>query len=592
MSLVTPPAPPARGPEVDLDARLADLLADRRRLLDRATGETTPAPAVAESWRRSLRYGLQPDRISPVTSHRDPSTSRLLHVVEAAVGARRATIHGSHVCLALTDPDGVVLQVWSGAPQVASKLESLDISPGFQVDETIIGTTSGSSLINRAPTYVRGAEHFAEQFLQFTSAGMVIVHPVSRRVAGSLNLICDVKDTSPLALPWITELVTDIERRLLHATSVAEQSLWRAFLDENRDARHPVVGVNVDTVVANAAATRLLGVIDQAMLWEHAAGVLAAPDTDRFRIGLPDGSTVEVDPEVVPGHDDQPSGVLMRLTRQEAAGRRPVEAVESLSGLAGAGPRWTALRRQLATAHGASLLLVGPPGSGKSAVASAVAGDGAVTIDVDAPPATWSALLEAEVASPATTPLVLRHVDHVPAELRSRVAALLRNAAPRRRIIGTTRTSPATGSLGDDLRDAFLAVVTVPSLDERPEDLAAIVACLTSRHRPDEVPPMWMPDAIQTLARAPMPENVRSLEQLVVHVLAGARQRYIGAADLPSGVRTRASRRRLSGLQRMEADAIVQALSDADGNKLAAAEALGIARSTLYRKMRALGLEQ
>jgi transcriptional regulator of acetoin/glycerol metabolism len=46
-----------------------------------------------------------------------------------------------------------------------------------------------------------------------------------------------------------------------------------------------------------------------------------------------------------------------------------------------------------------------------------------------------------------------------------------------------------------------------------------------------------------------------------------------------------------SGLQRLEAEAIARALAGCGGNKREAARALGISRSTLYRKLRAYGLD-
>ena len=65
----------------------------------------------------------------------------------------------------------------------------------------------------------------------------------------------------------------------------------------------------------------------------------------------------------------------------------------------------------------------------------------------------------------------------------------------------------------------------------------------------------------------------------------------IDAKDLPAEIRSRATRRTLVGLEQIEARAILEAMRDAGGNKRLAAESLGIARSTLYRKVRALGID-
>ncbi len=50
------------------------------------------------------------------------------------------------------------------------------------------------------------------------------------------------------------------------------------------------------------------------------------------------------------------------------------------------------------------------------------------------------------------------------------------------------------------------------------------------------------------------------------------------------------SRRLLSPLESIERDAIVQSLQDHDGNKVRAAEALGMSRATIYRKIHEYGI--
>ena len=65
--------------------------------------------------------------------------------------------------------------------------------------------------------------------------------------------------------------------------------------------------------------------------------------------------------------------------------------------------------------------------------------------------------------------------------------------------------------------------------------------------------------------------------------------RTIGPELLPVELRTRA--RNLYGIAASEYRAIEDALRESGGNRSRAAEALGIGRTTLYRKLRAYGLD-
>ena len=63
----------------------------------------------------------------------------------------------------------------------------------------------------------------------------------------------------------------------------------------------------------------------------------------------------------------------------------------------------------------------------------------------------------------------------------------------------------------------------------------------------------------------------------------------IQVPDLPAFCQS-SPRSALRPVDEIERDAIVAALRDADGNRVAAAAALGLARSTLYRKIRQYGI--
>ena len=95
---------------------------------------------------------------------------------------------------------------------------------------------------------------------------------------------------------------------------------------------------------------------------------------------------------------------------------------------------------------------------------------------------------------------------------------------------------------------------------------------------------------VQALARVEWPGNLRQLEAVLHRALARRRAGTVTLDDLPAEVRAATHRPNLTTMEQRECEAIAEALAAHDGNKVAAAESLGISRSTLYRKLDAYGL--
>jgi transcriptional regulator of acetoin/glycerol metabolism len=84
-----------------------------------------------------------------------------------------------------------------------------------------------------------------------------------------------------------------------------------------------------------------------------------------------------------------------------------------------------------------------------------------------------------------------------------------------------------------------------------------------------------------------MTELVATLSTLVKTVPSSVIERK----HLPRHLQQAPPRRRMSLLETAEREAIIKALDAAAGNKSEAAELLGMGRTTLYRKLRQLGLD-
>ncbi len=136
----------------------------------------------------------------------------------------------------------------------------------------------------------------------------------------------------------------------------------------------------------------------------------------------------------------------------------------------------------------------------------------------------------------------------------------------------------------------------LPSLRERKPDIRLFAEYLLQRHEKKAPRKLhWDADALERLVQHEWPGNVRELQNIVERIVALCKQETIPAElisrvmrdddDLPETPAEIAA-----GSPMNERETIQQALAQTRGKLAATAELLGISRSTLWRKMKLLGL--
>jgi two-component system nitrogen regulation response regulator NtrX len=142
----------------------------------------------------------------------------------------------------------------------------------------------------------------------------------------------------------------------------------------------------------------------------------------------------------------------------------------------------------------------------------------------------------------------------------------------------------------------------VPPLRDRREDIPLLISHfneLYSAHY-KRAPKRFTTEAIERLGEYDWPGNVRELRNTVERVVIMLARESIAADDLPplgsaDSVATTTRYNFTSyreGREAYERNYILSKLTECEGNVTRTAEALGIDRSHLYRRMRALGISE
>lgn len=574
--------------------------ARERFLTGRPLPDGVPDEIVA-AWRRARFFGVRHDLAEP-SEPLPPARSALLTAARPVLERLAPALASGQSSLVLTDERLRVL--WSAGSGPGDE-KCHDLS------EQEVGHNSAAlALRTRRRAEVHGPEHFLDLWQDVSAVSVPVLAPENGQVLGTLTVasgLCTGCTPHPgAALAEAT--ATAVEAELLARSRTTERVLLDAF---QRAAARPgaaVVALDGKNRLLSDAAAGMLSPGAVAVLERTAAtngsgrddtGPAEAYDSARSRNGsaaydleLPDGTgTAHVTPV---RHEGAVIGVVAVVEPPADEAVRP-HAQQPRVALAGRSVPWrhaTARAAELARSR-EPLLLTGERGTGKTALARELLTargdlDPLVVDAAEGPvddPDIWATTLASDRA------LLLRHAERL---AQADVAALnsLLDERPDAPLLLTFTPGTPPGPCLQRLLDT-LAVrsVTLPALRERPDDIRGLLPELAPRPVPGRPPLTWTLDALRALERHPWPGNITELAHLV-RALAEHRQVAgpVRRTELPDLVREGPATRQLSPMELAERTAILESLRRHGGNKARAAAALGIARATLYRKLRGYSL--
>ncbi|MGE3662821.1 MAG: sigma-54-dependent Fis family transcriptional regulator [Pseudonocardia sp.] len=565
----------------------------RRALRD---GSDLPADLrglIRHSWVRSRMSAVGPERLAIPFLGTDARSERLCRAAEPVLGRFAQQLGGTHVSIVLADPQARVVGRWAGDRSALRPLSAVSIEEGFVLGEEVAGTNGiGTALEELAPVLIHGAEHYVEELQQLVCAGVPVRNPLTRRLEGVLNLACPTADANGLLLPTLMDLGTQIEREFSARASERERAVFERFLARSRDTAAPLVAIGEHFLLTNAAAATVLEPADQALLWDQAAESVGGGVAVLRTFVLASGAQVRA--RCTPVRVGALGvGALIELTGR---GEPPPTAGPAPARPGHRSRAWAELERAvrgLDLTQVRRVRIVGETGTGKLELARRLhrerAAGGARVLSCGLAAAdgarAWLARAVDALGSPDAT-VVVTHPELLDTGTWAALAELVDTAtAP----LVVTTVGESGGYLPGAERFGY-TVLRVPALRHRRDDIPALVQELLARAGSPGT--KVSSRALAALVAAPWPGNVRQLQAVVGEALAAARGRAVDLAHLPEDIRLRAAgRHRLSPLEELERDAIARALHEHGGNKNRVAEALGISRSTLYRRLRRFGVD-
>ncbi|GII29342.1 helix-turn-helix domain-containing protein [Planotetraspora mira] len=277
---------------------------------------------IVKSWRRSQYSGVNPERLDVGHIEVD-SGSAFVRTAAPVLSKLGDVLAGSSTCLALADTSGNLSWRWVSERSLSRALDQYQFEEGARFGEEHVGTNAiGVSLESGRPAMIVGREHYKQPLHPWACAAAPIVHPITGRVVGAVDVTCKAADANHL-LRMAVQLLAEEVRSALYAASTAKQRrLLDVFLNYRASTASPVITLYDHIMIADETATTLN--LDQSRLW--AAVREAGPTATTIRLS---GTVTARMFPLTPG--TLADGVVLLLAGVSPIGRRADGVLPGLS---------------------------------------------------------------------------------------------------------------------------------------------------------------------------------------------------------------------------------------------------------------------
>lgn len=564
-------------------------------------------------------------------------------------------LHGAEAMLILTDENGLVIEA-IGDPKTLSAGRDINLHVGALWNEHAVGTNGiGTTLWAGEPMFVHGSEHYVESLKDWSCAAAPIRNPIDQSVIGAVDLSGLTKIFRHHNTAFAAAAAGEIQAALAQALNEERIRLLEALIEQGPPTGHEDGVLILDRagrVVHRSGFERLIlpdGTEMDTRVGQRLVHLTGAPSPDAVASALPAGfgcrevSGLKIDGElrgVALVLAARRSGRRMAAPALVRSGPRPAPA----HGIIAENPRMLeAVDLALRVARvNAPVLVQGETGTGKELFARLIHAEYAggrekpfVAINCGAIArelfggelfghvhgAFTGAVREGkagklELANGGV--FCLDEIGEMPLEIQPYLLRVLEERTIYR--IGDNRARPfdarlvaltnrdlrAEAEVGRFRRDLYYRIgavtVHVPPLRERGEDVLLLLDHFNHAIGAEfGLEPLRFPAELCDLfLRYPWPGNVRELRNLVQRLHPVSQRRDIALSDLPPEITV--ERRdddppepapaRGARLRDAEKAVVVKAIAEHNGNLSRVAEALGITRPTLYRKLRLYNIER
>lgn len=605
------------------------------------------SPLILRSWERSRQNDLNYKLVitneilpAPLLLEQCMANGDLMEAGKPVLPYLYRFLEGLNNVVLLCDHQGYILQSL-GDPTFISKAQQVDLSPGANWQEEVRGTNAiGTVLVEKIPLKVMGWEHYVQEnhILNCWAA------PI-RNSSGDIVGVLDISGEAGIERG--EERLVEV---VLMGARLIEQSLHLSELKRNfhfarqgielagemmRDGFIAIDNRGIITEI-NQAGARLLGRKRVDVVGRMAADVFGnrrwSFSDQALNIQLEDIKGQGITSRLMKVTDD--SGYSMGAVG--VLSPVPCEASDNVQWVGRSDVTANVFRRAEKAAQTQSTVLVqGESGTGKEIVARHIHqrspryNQRFVALNCAAIPAT---LIESELfgyADGAFTgarrggqlgkfeiaeggTIFLDEIGDMPLNVQASLLRVLQereivrigdNRARKvdvRVIAATNRDLSSRIEKGEFRLDLYyrLKVVTidVPPLRQRLDDVHDLVPFFVNKVcQVSGRIPMGVADEVYTaLLGYDWPGNIRELENCIESMVAMSEHSFLTTDDLPDELKKSAVSQPApqdSLLEQQTKQAILQALSKTNGKIAPAARMLGIGRTTLYRKIKELGIK-